>query len=75
VPATDVVVAGGKLVVGTDLGVLVADKNASPDRIRWRRVGRGLPLTTVFDLHLSGDGYLYAATHGHGIWRIPVFLL
>jgi hypothetical protein len=75
VPATDVVVAGNKLVVGTDLGVLVADKNASPDRIRWRRVGRDLPLTTVFDLHLSGNGYLYAATHGRGIWRIPVYLL
>ncbi|MCW2567759.1 MAG: hypothetical protein JWN54_1856 [Mycobacterium sp.] len=75
VPATDVVVVGNKLVVGTDLGVLVADKNATPGRIRWERVGanagRGgaLPLTAVFDLHVGIDGNLYAATHGRGIWR------
>jgi hypothetical protein len=39
VPATDVVIVGNKLVVGTDLGVLVADRRANPDTIRWRRVG------------------------------------
>jgi hypothetical protein len=75
VPATDVVVVGHRLVVGTDLGVLVADKNATPGRIRWARVGGNagaagaLPLTAVFDLHVSRDGNLYAATHGRGIWR------
>ena len=76
VPATDVVVTGNKLVVGTDLGVLVANKNSTPSTIRWRLVGprsrtagASLPLTTVFDLHVSSNGYLYAATHGRGIWR------
>jgi hypothetical protein len=75
VPATDVVVVGRKLVVGTDLGVLVADKNATPGRIRWERVGANaggagaLPLTSVYDLHVGVDGNLYAATHGRGIWR------
>ncbi|WP_225854005.1 glycosyl hydrolase [Micromonospora sp. AMSO31t] len=82
VPATDVLVVGNKLVVATDLGVLVADRRATPETIRWRRVGRepgdgprALPLTAVFDLHLSIDGNLYAATHGRGIWKTPVALL
>ena len=81
-PATDVVVVGNKLVVSTDLGVLVADKRATPAIIRWRRVGPApgatpfsLPLTTAFDLHVSANGFLYAATHGRGIWRTPLFLL
>lgn len=76
VPATDVVVVGNRLVVGTDLGVLVADRRADPGSIRWRRVGappgqgrHALPLTAVFDLHVSRDGHLYAATHGRGIFK------
>jgi hypothetical protein len=82
VPATDVVVVGNKLVVSTDLGVLVADRRATPETIRWRRVGQqpgsgqqALPLTAVFDLHVSIDGSLYAATHGRGIWKTPLYLL
>lgn len=82
VPATDVVVVGDKLVVGTDLGVLVADRRATPETVRWRRVGLpsgstpfSLPLTAVFDLHVSADGFLYAATHGRGIWKTPLLLL
>jgi hypothetical protein len=80
VPATDVVVHGGKLIVGTDLGVLVADKNATPQTVRWRKIGFGhgildLPLTSVYDLHASSDGNLYAATHGRGIWKAPLALI
>jgi hypothetical protein len=82
VPATDVVVVGNKLVVSTDLAVFVADRRATPDTIKWKRVGLpisgtgvSLPLTTVFDLHVSADGFLYAATHGRGIWRTPIVLL
>jgi hypothetical protein len=82
VPATDVLVFGNKLVVATDLGVLIADKRATPETIKWRRVGLrpgltgfSLPLTTVFDIHLSHDGFLYAATHGRGIWRTPLIFL
>ena len=55
VPATDIVVAGNKLVVGTDLGVLVADRRASATNVRWKRVGfnpgsasSALPLTAVY---------------------------
>ena len=82
VPATDIVIVGNKLVVGTDLAVFVADKRATPGTIKWKRVGLPitvpgitLPLTTVFDLHVSGDGWLYAATHGRGIWKTPLVLL
>jgi hypothetical protein len=79
VPATDVLVVGNKLVVGTDLGVLVADRRATPENVRWRRVGfnagsdaSALPLTAVFDVHVGSDGNLYAATHGRGIWKTPL---
>lgn len=82
VPATDVVIVGNKLVVSSDLAVFVADKRATPETIKWKRVGLPiningltLPLTTVFDLHVSGNGFLYAATHGRGIWKTPLVLL
>lgn len=74
VPATDVLRVGDKLVVGTDYGVIVRDV-AGGD---WKRVGPtpgtdgSLPLTTVFDIHVGPDGFLYAATHGRGIWKTPV---
>lgn len=79
VPVTDIVLSGNKLIVGTDLGVVVADRRATPETIRWRRVGfnsggapSALPLTAVFDLHVGADGQLYAATHGRGIWKTPL---
>jgi hypothetical protein len=78
VPATEVLRYGDKLVVGTDYGVMVGDINANGDVSNWRRVGgqsgteEALPLTTVFDLNVAPDGYLYAATHGRGIWRTPL---
>jgi hypothetical protein len=77
VPATDVLRIGDKLVVGTDYGVIEADVNPTTNAVgSWRRVGgSSLPLTTVFDLHQGVDGYLYAATHGRGIWRTPISAL
>jgi sugar lactone lactonase YvrE len=36
----------------------------------WSRFGTGLPNTSVNDVTLGPDGYIYAATHGRGIWRI-----
>jgi hypothetical protein len=81
VPATDVFRIGSKLVVGTDYGVMVGALNATGDVTVWSRVGGNsgtagaLPLTTVFDLSVGPDGFLYAATHGRGIWRTPVSTL
>jgi hypothetical protein len=76
VPFTDVLRSGGKLYAGTDYGVLVGTLDANGDVTAWNRVGgqsgspTALPLTTVFDLHIGPDGFLYAATHGRGIWKI-----
>ena len=78
VPATDVLRVGDRLVVGTDYGVIVSGLNGGT----WTRVGASpgssaaaLPLTTVYDLTLGPDGYLYAATHGRAsggrIWPPP----
>jgi hypothetical protein len=76
VPFTDVVRSGGKLYAGTDYGVVVGTLDANGVVTAWNRVGAtpgtpgALPLTTVFDLHIGPDGFLYAATHGRGIWKI-----
>jgi hypothetical protein len=78
VPATDVLRYGNKLVVGTDYGVMVSTLNAAGDVTGWTRIGGvsgtsgSLPLTTVFDLTIGPDGFLYAATHGRGIWKTPL---
>jgi len=78
VPFTDVVRSGNKLYVGTDYGVLVGTLDSSGDATGWKRVGTNsgtpgaLPLTTVFDLLIGPDGFLYAATHGRGIWKIQL---
>ncbi|HEX5995248.1 MAG TPA: hypothetical protein VFY84_08930, partial [Jiangellales bacterium] len=76
VPGTDVVRYGNKLVVGTDYGVMVGTIDATTGDVSgWKRIGGvsgtagALPLTTVFDLNIAPDGYLYAATHGRGIWK------
>ena len=78
VPANSIkVLPDGSLVVGTDLGVMYLGK----DSTSWLRVGPqtdtagALPLTTVMDVEVAPDGYLYAATHGRGIWRIALSAL
>jgi photosystem II stability/assembly factor-like uncharacterized protein len=69
VPADDLVVTpGGTLVLGTDLGNLVSTDGGA----HWQRFGGNHPLTTVMDLHVGPDGRLYSATHGRGIWSIPL---
>jgi hypothetical protein len=72
---------GNQLVVGTDYGVMVGSLNASGDITGWKRIGGvsgtagALPLTTVFDLCVGPDGYLYAATHGRGLWKTSLSTL
>jgi hypothetical protein len=66
IPVNDIVISGGRMFVGTDLGTVVASLGSGS----WSRLGSNLPFTTVMDLHLGPDGLLYAATHGRGIWSI-----
>jgi hypothetical protein len=69
VPGDDLVVTpGGTLVLGTDLGTLISTDGGA----HWQRLGSNHPLTTVMDLHVGPDGRLYSATHGRGIWSIPL---
>ena len=56
----------GSLVVGTDLGVVIRPAHQS----KWFRLGTNLPTTTVSDLEVGPDGWLYAATYGRGIWAV-----
>jgi hypothetical protein len=64
-PGDALVVAHGKLVLATDIGVFVAPQSASPS---WKRLGIGLPHSSVNDIRFGPDNTLTAATHGRGIW-------
>jgi photosystem II stability/assembly factor-like uncharacterized protein len=68
-PADDLLMtASGKLVLGTDVGVFVA--NQSTPTV-WSKLGTGLPNAAVNDLTPSPTGsYILAVTHGRGLWKI-----
>ena len=69
-PADDLVIAGGKLYLATDVGTFVASA-ATPSV--WSHFGTALPNAAVNDLTLAPNGsYLIAATHGRGIWKISI---
>jgi outer membrane protein assembly factor BamB len=55
------------LVAGSDVGVFVsADAGAT-----WSQLGDNLPYTEVDQVFADKNGsYIYAATHGRGMWRI-----
>jgi hypothetical protein len=59
----------GQLALGTDAGVYTAAEGQG-SATTWSRLGTGLPNAAVDDLTDGHDGYLYAATHGRGVWRI-----
>jgi hypothetical protein len=64
-PGDALVVAKGQLVLATDIGVFVAPATAHPS---WKRLGTGLPDSSVNDIRLGPNNTLTAATHGRGIW-------
>ena len=66
IPVNDVLLNNGKIVLATDLGVVVSSDGGAS----WSRPGGNLPYTTVMDLTLGPDGLVYAATHGRGIWSV-----
>jgi sugar lactone lactonase YvrE len=63
------VVSHGKLALGTDLGVFTAAEGRGAST-QWERLGANLPGASVNDLTVGPGGYIYAATHGRGVWRI-----
>ncbi|HEX3703857.1 MAG TPA: hypothetical protein VHU82_11030 [Vicinamibacterales bacterium] len=66
VPVNTVLLAGAKIVLATDLGVVVSSDGGA----HWSRLGGNLPYTTVMKVRLGPDNRVYAATHGRGIWSI-----
>ena len=66
VPVNDVLLVGDKIILATDLGVVVSSDGGA----HWSRLGGNLPYTTALDVHLGPDHRVYVATHGRGIWSI-----
>ena len=58
----------GSAALATDAGVYTAGEFAG-SRTTWRHLGSGLPNVAVDDLTSGPGGYVYAATHGRGVWR------
>jgi hypothetical protein len=69
IPANSIkVLPAGGILVATDLAVIYRPAGST----QWQRLGSGLPLTVAMYLTIGPDNNVYAATHGRGIWRIPV---
>jgi hypothetical protein len=60
----------GRLALATDSGAYAA-RAGDGWRTRWQRLGTGLPNASLNNITIGPDGYLYVATHGRGVWRIP----
>ncbi len=63
------VLSHGKLALATDLGMFTAVAGHGTSTT-WSRLGTGLPNASVNDVTLGPGGYIYAATHGRGVWRL-----
>ena len=60
----------GQLALATDSGAYTAPAGQG-SHTRWQRLGSGLPNASLNNITIGPDNYLYAATHGRGVWRIP----
>ena len=69
IPSDTLVLAHGQLALGTDDGVFTASEGRG-SHTSWERLGTGLPNVVIDDLTSGPNGYIYAATHGRGVWRI-----
>jgi hypothetical protein len=69
VPADSIqILPHGGIALATDLGVFYQ----GPHSGCWSILGEHLPTNATLQLELGPDGYLYAATHGRGIWKLRV---
>ncbi|MDQ6885285.1 MAG: glycosyl hydrolase [Candidatus Dormibacteraeota bacterium] len=72
VPSDALVYSNGHLALGTDIGAFYANESNGA-QTSWSRLGTGLPNTSLNNLRLNPDGKtLLAATHGRGLWTIPL---
>jgi hypothetical protein len=70
-PVTDIelIQATGDLYVSTDFGVLELPFGQQ----HWFNSGTAMPQVPVYSLRqIDNSGWLYAATHGRGVYRLPV---
>jgi hypothetical protein len=68
-PGDGLALVGGKLVLGTDVGLFIASRQ-SPTH--WSRLG-ALPNVVVDNVRTSpGESAVVVATHGRGIWRVDL---
>ncbi|MDQ2894697.1 MAG: glycosyl hydrolase [Actinomycetota bacterium] len=70
VPGDAVLLEHKQLALATDLGMYTAQAGQGA-QTNWYRLGTGLPNASVNNVTPGPDGYIYAGTHGRGIWRIP----
>ncbi|TMC02957.1 MAG: exo-alpha-sialidase [Chloroflexi bacterium] len=70
-PGDDLLIVNGNLVLATDVGAFIASA-ATPTV--WSRFGTALPNSAIYDLSLgqANGGYIIAATHGRGLWKIAL---
>jgi photosystem II stability/assembly factor-like uncharacterized protein len=54
-----------RFIIGTDLGVFESVNGGST----WTQENTGMANVVVSDLDLRGDGYVFAATHGRGMFK------
>jgi hypothetical protein len=69
IPSDALVIQGHQLALATDLGMYTARAGQGAGT-SWSRLGSGLPNASVNNVTPGPDDYIYAATHGRGIWRI-----
>ncbi len=67
-PVSDLVIAGNRLVVASDVGVFVSEGDGV-----WFKLGSNLPTVPVIELRYhQGTNTITAATFGHGIQRVTL---
>lgn len=65
----EIVIAGKRIVVGTDVGVFISGAKGG----KWFALGAGLPRVPIFDItYHEGTNTITAATFGHGIQRVEL---